>query len=134
MQARWIETRRGELAILLQVHWDAGVVQLRWADAEGGYSWRRIVDIRRRRDFDGHDDPWWLARARKHPSPNALRKDAWWLLDLVPAPPDDLPEPDLQKDWYEQPRLSHRPGRETDRSHGRPARPGAEHRRQGRDA
>lgn len=111
MQARWIETRRGDLAILLAVDWEAGIVTLRWADLDGGYGWRRIVDIRRRRDLDGHDDPWWLQRARQSPQPtNAIRKEAWWLLDLAPAPPDDLPEPNLQEDWYEQPRLDHRAG------------------------
>ena len=82
---RWVETDNGAFAILIKIVGPAALI--RWADREGGYAWRHLNTLTRRRDLDANPDPEWLARARasRRPPP-AL----WWLLGLVPAPPDTL--------------------------------------------
>ena len=130
MRARWVETRRGDLAIFIaHGKWAA---KIRFAFGAGGYAWRRLSDIRRRRDLDHFAEPDWLTTARASPHPSS---DLYWLLDLVPAPPDDLPDRDLQKDFYEQPRLERHPHRATqcaDRD-PRAARAHSHHHREGAD-
>lgn len=85
MRARWVETRWGGLAILLHV--TNGAALVRWASDDGGYAWVAAVDLRRRPDLDDHREPAWLQQARVSRRPNSA---LWWLLDRIPAPPDDL--------------------------------------------
>jgi hypothetical protein len=92
-RARWVETRRGDLAILIKIVESAALI--RWAEDWGGYAWTGVADLRRRPDLDNRREPAWLQKARASRRPDAA---LWWLLDRVPAPPDDLDPTPQPKD------------------------------------
>lgn len=69
----WVQTARGEVAILVRAGRMGDAALIRYAEGDAGYHWVDASWLTRRDDLDGNPEPMWLRQARtSHRPPSVL--------------------------------------------------------------